>query len=143
MKRFFIAVLAFVLAPALALAADPSGLWSRTNDAGETHIRIAPSGSVFTGTIEWMENPRNDTENPDPALQDRPLVGVQIFNDMAQVSDVKWEGSLYNPEDGNTYEGSLTVIDANTLELEGCVRIIIFPICDSDTWTMVPMNVSN
>lgn len=136
MKLFTLAVAAALLVPSISFA-DPSGLWSRTNENGETHIRIAPAGPIYTGTIEWMENPRNDEFNPVVELQDRPLVGIQIFEDMTQVSDVKWEGSLYNPEDGNTYDGSLTVVDANTLELEGCVTIIIFPICDSDTWTRV------
>ena len=139
MKRFVIAVLAFLFAPALALA-DPSGLWSRSNEQGESHIRVAAAGDVYTGTIEWMENPRNDTENPDPALQDRPLVGVQIFNDMEQLNPTKWGGSLYNPEDGRTYSGTLTIIDENTLELEGCAFIIF---CRSDTWTRVPMVVHN
>lgn len=139
MKRFLIAFVALIVSVSFALA-NPSGLWSRSNDQGETHIRIAPDGELYTGTIEWMENPRNDTENPDDDLKDRPLVGVQIFNDMEQVSNTKWEGSLYNPEDGKTYEGSLEIEDANTLELEGCVVIIIFPICQSDTWTRVVEN---
>lgn len=137
MKKLLAALLFIMFAPALALAqAAPEGLWSRTNDQGETHIRVAPApNDKFTGTIEWMENPRNDTQNPNPDLRDRPLVGVQIFEDMTQVSSDKWEGSLYNPEDGNTYSGSLEVIDQDTLKLEGCVLIFF---CRSDTWTRQP-----
>lgn len=133
MKLLSMAIMAALVAPTLAFA-DPSGLWSRTNDAGETHIRIAPAGMDYTGTIEWMENPRNDIHNPNPDLRDRPLVGVQIFEDMTQTGADLWEGSLYNPEDGNTYSGTLEIIDANTLELQGCVFIIL---CQSDTWTRV------
>lgn len=132
MKRFAIAVLALAFTPALAMA-NPSGVWSRSNEAGETKIEIEEcNNQQYCGTIVWMENPRNDTENPDPNLQGRPLVGVQIFNDMEQVNTNKWEGSLYNPEDGNTYNGSLTQLDNNTLELEGCAFIVF---CQSDTWT--------
>ena len=134
MKRFIAATLALAFTPAVAFA-EPAGLWTRTNDTGETHIRIAAEGDLYTGTIEWMEHPRNDTENPNPDLQDRPLVGVQIFGDMAQTSPTTWEGSLYNPEDGNTYSGTLTEVSATTLELEGCAFIIL---CQSDTWTRVP-----
>lgn len=120
------------LASALAASASPVGLWSRTGENGESHIRIALQGSIYTGTIDWMENPRNDTENPDTALQGRPLVGVQIFTSTEEISPTKWEGMLYNPEDGRTYNGSLEQTSANTLELEGCVLVVF---CRSDTWT--------
>ena len=142
MKRFASLLIALILAPTLALA-SPVGLWSRTGPNGETKIEIEQDGVNYTGTIAWMENPRNDTNNPDPALQDRPLVGVQLFNDMTQINENRWEGSLYNPEDGNTYEGSVTVLGPDTLELEGCVTIIIFPICQSDTWTRTTLSVSH
>ena len=139
MKRFAIAVLALLVAPAFALA-NPSGLWGYTNDNGETHIRVEPGGGNYTGTIEWMENPRNDTENPDPNLQDRPLVGVQIFTGDEELSPTKWGGSLYNPEDGRTYSGTLEMLNENTLELEGCAFIIF---CRTATWTRIPEMVNN
>lgn len=136
----FMGLFAFVITPAFA---SPAGLWSRTNDQGETKIEIAPAGDKFTGTIAWMENPRNDIHNPDDVLRGRSLIGVQIFNDMQQITETRWEGSLYNPEDGKIYEGSLEVVDVNTLKLEGCVRIIIFPICRDDTWTRTTLAISN
>ena len=133
MKCFAATLFAALLSPALAFA-DPAGLWTRTNAAGETHIRIEAVNSLYTGTIEWMENPRNDIYNFDPGLRDRPLVGLQIFVDMIETSPTTWEGSLYNPEDGHTYAGTVTEVDATTLELEGCANIIL---CQSDTWTRV------
>ena len=54
MKLLTTTLIAALIAPALAFA-DPSGLWSRTNETGETHIRVAPAGMEYTGTIEWME----------------------------------------------------------------------------------------
>ena len=132
MKKLTAFFVALMVLPTFAMA-EPTGFWSRSNAAGETKIEIEPcNNQQYCGTIVWMENPRNDTENPDPNLRDRPLVGVQIFNDMAQVNANKWEGSLYNPEDGNTYSGSLTQVCPDTLELEGCAFIIF---CQSDTWT--------
>lgn len=131
MKRFFTFLIAALLAPAFALA-SPLGLWSRTGDNGESHIRITQDGPTFIGTIEWMENPRKDTENPDPAKRDRDLVGVDIFISTEEISPTKWRGQLYNPEDGNTYSGTLEELNATTLELEGCVFIVL---CRQDTWT--------
>lgn len=131
MKRFLTLLIAVLLAPAFALA-SPIGLWSRTGDGGESHIRITQDGPTFIGTIEWMENPRNDTRNPDESLRDRPLVGVDIFISTEEVSPTKWAGELYNPEDGRTYSGTLEELNATTLELEGCVLLVF---CRSDTWT--------
>ena len=64
-------------------------------------------------------------------------MGLRIFDNMVPTVPDTWEGALYNPEDGNIYSGTLTIVDANTLELEGCLIIIIIPICQSDTWTRV------
>ncbi len=112
--------------------ANPIGIWSRASPAGETKIQIEECEQQYCGTVVWMENPRNDTENPDPELRDRPIVGIQIFNDMVKISDTQWNGSLYNPENGKTYSGSLIIINSDTLKLQGC---IIWPLCKTDVWT--------
>ena len=45
----------------------------------------------------------------------------------------KWEGYVYNAEDGKTYSGSFTLTGANTAELKGCVLGGL--ICKAQTWT--------
>ena len=47
----------------------------------------------------------------------------------------KWSGNLYNPVDGKTYAGSVTVKDKNTIDLAGCVAVVL---CKTTTWTRVP-----
>jgi hypothetical protein len=43
-----------------------------------------------------------------------------------------WEGgSIYNPEDGGTYKATITIADADTLKLKGC---IVWPLCKTQTW---------
>jgi hypothetical protein len=32
----------------------------------------------------------------------------------------KWKGQVYNAEDGKTYSGSITLVNATTLNLQGC-----------------------
>lgn len=111
-----------------------SALWSRTNENGESHIRITEQNGAFVGTIEWMENPRKDVNNPDANLRERSLIGIRIFSDMVQDKVNTYKGTLYNPEDGKTYSGTLTIKNAQTLELRGCV---IWPLCKTDTWKFV------
>jgi uncharacterized protein (DUF2147 family) len=45
----------------------------------------------------------------------------------------KWSGQVYNADDGKTYSGSLTLQDANTIKLEGCIMGGL--LCKAQTWT--------
>ena len=45
----------------------------------------------------------------------------------------KWSGQVYNAEDGKTYSGSLTLQDANTIKIEGCIMGGL--LCKAATWT--------
>ena len=138
--------LRWIFAAALALwpghahdarAADPSGVWI-TKD-GRSHISVYPCGPSYCGSVvrlaepyEADGSPKTDTNNPDPAKRRRPLIGLRILHDMAMVEGKqRWRGTIYNPEDGDTYAGSIE-IKGERLEVEGCVAIII---CQSQMWT--------
>lgn len=115
-----------------ASAQDASGTWLTAS--GETRVRIAPCGAGLCGTIVWVKDAgAKDENNPNAALKSRSLVGVNMIQ-MKAAGDKKWSGSLYNPQDGKTYSGSLNHIDANTLSLSGCVAGIF---CKSQNWTRV------
>ncbi len=133
MARSIIAFLVVLLFPVFALA-NPVGLWSRTSKNGEVHIRITETRNGLSGTISWMATPKTDRNNPDTSLNKRSLIGVKIFKNLKKIGKNAYEGKLYNPEDGKTYSGKLTVINQNTLKLRGC---IIFPLCKSDQWKLV------
>ena len=45
----------------------------------------------------------------------------------------KWEGQVYNAEDGSIYSGSFTMNGANAAVLKGCVMGGL--ICKGQTWT--------
>jgi uncharacterized protein (DUF2147 family) len=43
------------------------------------------------------------------------------------LSDGQWTGGrVYDPNSGNTYRGTITLIDADTLKLRGYVGITLF-----------------
>jgi uncharacterized protein (DUF2147 family) len=46
----------------------------------------------------------------------------------------QWKGDLFNPENGKTYFGTITLDTPNQLTLSGC--LIAF-LCQSETWTRV------
>jgi uncharacterized protein (DUF2147 family) len=74
-----------------------------------------------------------DAMNPDEALQNRPIQGLQILT-LAVQDENTFVGEIYSPKDGSTYTGELTVIDANTLNLKGCAFGVF---CQEQRWTRV------
>ncbi len=122
-------LLGFLADPAPAQnAGDLSGVW-QTETSGST-VRIARCGAGYCGTVAATPGPGLDSQNPDPALRARKLVGVQIMQ-AGTPSGEGFEGSLYNPKDGKTYSGSLTPKGPDTVEVAGCVLSVI---CKRQTW---------
>jgi uncharacterized protein (DUF2147 family) len=126
-----------MLAP--ARAADPLGTWLTGDKKGK--VRIVNCGGAICGTLVWLaepidpetHQPKTDKNNSNASLQSRPLLGIPIVLNMAPAGGAKWEGKVYNAEDGGTYTGSFTMAGPNTADLKGCVMGGL--ICKSQTWT--------
>lgn len=116
-----------------ALAADIIGRW-RTPTNGE--IEIYKCGAALCGrllhTPRFATNPNlTDQNNKDEAKRGRKLKGLTLLEGFSG-GPTEWKGGrLYNPEDGNTYTGEITVVDAATLKLKGCV---VAPLCKTQVW---------
>jgi uncharacterized protein (DUF2147 family) len=110
-----------------AALADPRGLWLAQDGA---RVRVSSCGRALCGTIASSKSavdpatgqPWTDKHNPDPAKRSRPLVGVQVFAMMPD-GQGKWSGSLYNADDGHTYQGHVLETDRNTIRVEGCAGL--------------------
>ncbi len=123
-----------------ALAADPTGAWLTRN--GSSKVAMAKCGAGLCGTIVALKEPNDpatgkpklDSNNPDAARRTRPIVGTQIvLNMMPSGTPDKWNGQVYNPEDGKTYTGSITMKGTHQLDLQGCIAGGLF--CKTQTWT--------
>jgi len=122
-----------------ASAGDLRGNWMTENSRAT--VAIASCGAALCGNIVALKEPndpatgkpKTDKNNPDAAKRVRPMLGVQIVIDMKPDSADKWKGEVYNAEDGKTYSGSITLVNASTLTLQGCVLGGL--ICKSQTWT--------
>ena len=125
------------LAPAallfLAVAAraeTPIGLW----DTGESHVEIYECGELLCGRIVALDEPLDengkpkvDDNNPDPALQTRPILGMDLVAGFSRKSDAKWEGgTIYDPRDGKTYKCKMTLKSDGTLKVRGYVGVSLF-----------------
>lgn len=114
-----------------AQGADPSGVW--LTESGTSKVRISRCGGGYCGVLVSTGGSGLDDHNPDPAQRSRKLVGVQILS-ATTPSGSGYSGSLYNPNDGKTYSGSLTPNDANHVTVAGCVLSVL---CKRQTWTRV------
>ena len=133
------AVVILLGASAPALAADPLGKW--LTQENKATVTIAHCGDALCGTIVALKEPndpatgkpKTDINNPDAAKRSRPVIGVQIVFDMKPSGTAdKWDGQVYNAEDGKTYTGSITLTSASTLDLKGCALAGL--ICKTQTW---------
>ena len=142
---FLAAALALVGAP--ALAADPTGNWLVKDQTAV--IRIAPCADALCGTIAWTSQPGLDENNPDPSKRNRPIVGTQILLGMKPAGGTggtggtggasgtggaggnRWDGEIYNPENGKTYSGHIILLSPDLLRIEGCLLIF----CGGENWT--------
>ena len=121
-------------APASAQTAEPTGLWQTPTNGGQ--VRIARCGQALCGTLVTSSHIRSnpnalDENNSNRSLRTRNLPMLTGFTG----GPSEWRGgSVYNPADGRTYRGTITMTNANTLNLRGCV---VAPLCRNQTWTRV------
>jgi uncharacterized protein (DUF2147 family) len=90
---------------------------------GESRVRISSCGNSYCGSIVWLK----DTSGP-------AKIGQRVFFDMNESGANKWSGKAFNPEDGKTYSGTMT-LNGRSLTTAGCVLGGI--ICRSVNWTKV------
>jgi uncharacterized protein (DUF2147 family) len=129
-----------LFAAAAVAASNPDlalGRWATETKHGI--VQIDRCGSSICGRIVTSdglrENPgRPDLNNKNPALRSRRLLGLQILGGF-RTSGNQWTGgTIYNAEDGGTYNATLAPIDANHLKVRGC---IVWPLCKTQVWTRV------
>ncbi len=119
-------LLLLLVRPATAEDADAI-LGTYLNEKQTAHVEIFKDGGAYFGRIVWHKENRKDYKNPDPALQDRPLVGLVFLKDFVyDPEEQEWDsGEVYAPDDGKTYSGYLWLEDG-VLKMRGYVGISLF-----------------
>ena len=118
-------------APAGTPAKSPVGEWLVAKKVAR--IKIADCDGLMWGVVAWESEPGGvDSKNPDPKLQSRPTLGMPILLGMKQSKPNQWDGSIYNSEDGHTYSANISLLDPNTLKVQGCFLGFL---CGGENWT--------
>jgi len=121
---------------AASVCDDILGVWyNQEKDAG---IEILKCGEKYCGKVVWLKEPnypegskegtphtqKLDHNNPDPELRKTPVVGLQIMRDFFFIGDNLWKGGkVYDPMNGKTYSGKMTMVSPTELNLRGFIGI--------------------
>ena len=127
MPGFGIALFTTVCMSSVQAAApgDVAGKW--LTEGGKSHVQLVSQGSSLKGTLVWLKEPlrdgkpKTDLQNPNAGLKMRPLIGLTLLQGFVFKNGQWQEGKIYNPEDGKEYACTLTLKNADTLEVRGYV----------------------
>lgn len=135
MKRIFCtaAIVPLFVGATAVMGAEPSPIGDWMVKDGYGIVRIDNCAGKMWGIIAWEKKAGVDSENPNPAKKGRPSLGVPILLGMAPTKPNRWEGEIYNTDNGKTYSGSISLSGDSKLQLEGC----LFPnfLCGGQNWT--------
>ena len=114
-----IALSSFAVPGAAVSAIVPEGAWFI--DGTGAAVQIFDCSGQLCGRIIWLEKARDtagrlarDDKNPDPIFRQRPLCGLTVNQGLEPAGLDHWNsGSLYNPEDGQTYRVSAELRSAD------------------------------
>lgn len=125
MQRLTMLLVGIVLVVAGSAAAQDGdailGLWATDPEGGggEAHVEVTKENGKYSGKIIWLADavygsndpdgpegqPKTDTNNPDPDLQGKPVVGLLITKDFVYNGKGLWhKGTIYDPDNGKTYK---------------------------------------
>ncbi len=105
-------------------AMDPRGLWLRPE--GGVQFSFYDCGSeLLCAKVVAADN-----------ADDRAGIGTVILRGAKKVAANEWRGTLYNSEDGKTYDGRITVkAKGSELSVQGCLMGFL---CGGETWKRLP-----
>jgi uncharacterized protein (DUF2147 family) len=112
---------------------DVEGYWYTPDRDVIVHITDCGDGTPC-GRVVWLDEERArvliDEHNDDPALRDRPIMGITLLGGFEE-GEKGWRGgTIYNPENGDSYDARVRRLDADELEVKGCIG----PFCRGFVW---------
>ena len=107
---------------------SPNGVWR--NPSGSVEVRIEDCGPKVCGRVASA----NEKARADAARGGHPdLIGMDLFEDFKRDGPNTFRGRVFAPDINRRFSGKLTVQDANTIRVRGCLTRNAG--CRSQTWT--------
>jgi uncharacterized protein (DUF2147 family) len=140
-KKISVLVFLFLTVSSVCSASvdDILGVWY--NQEKDARIEIYKCGVNYCGKVVWLQEPnypegsqdgvpgtpKLDHNNPDPTRRRVPIIGLQIVRDFRYDGENKWaDGNVYDPKNGKTYSGKITLVSPRQLNLRGYILGIPF-----------------
>ena len=87
-------------------------------------MQIFDCTGMLCGRILWLQSPhdpegkpKRDKKNPDSALRQRELCGMNVIWNLRPTGANRWDGgTFYNPDSGRTYDVKLDLTASDALE---------------------------
>jgi len=123
MRKTILSMLFMVLPIVAAMAQDVVGKWKL--DDGSAIVEVYRQGDSYNGKIVWLKNPTEpdgtpavDTNNPDPSLRKRQIIGLNMLSGLKKADGEYSGGKIYDPGNGKTYNCSMKV-EGDVLKVRG------------------------
>ena len=100
---------------------DPHGLWLRPE--GGVQFSFYDCDGLLCAKVVAAKS-----------AEDQASIGTVILRGAQQTGPNEWNGKLYNAEDGNTYDGVISIKKPGELTLKGCLWGVL---CSGETWKRV------
>ena len=117
-----------VISPAERLV----GVWE--SEEKNLLVEISKEKDHFVGTMTYFQcrtetimRTTVDSENPDPRLVGRKLLGLKLLEKLSYEGNNVWSGGeLYDPNSGHTYDARIQLTSSNTAIVRGYWKFIWF-----------------
>ena len=124
-------------------AKGAKGLWVGEDGMAKMKVAVC-EGDTLCAKIIWLREPNDkngkpliDSNNGEPRLRQRPIMGLPVAYDMKQTHSNKWAGRVYDPKrGGQTYTGYLTLLNDGRMQVQGCLGFL----CQSEYWRPLAAN---
>jgi uncharacterized protein (DUF2147 family) len=107
-------------------ADDILGFW--LNEEKDAKIEITIVNGKYFGKIVWLEEPNEttglakvDDQNPEPSLQNRPIMGLELLKNFVFDEDEWNSGTIYDPDNGKTYKCTIKKGSSTVLNIRGYI----------------------
>ena len=122
--------------PAAGEPVSAEGTWHNPKNSVAVRTGACPDargGGTGSGTLcGWIvradAKARADARNGGTP----ELIGTALLRDYRPSGRRKWSGQIYVPDMGRTFGSTITLVDANTIDVKGC--LIGGLICRTQTW---------
>jgi len=144
MKKIFFALVLVFAGNIYAQSFTPEmllGVW--VPKKGDSHVKIEKIGSKYYGKVVWLKNPLEkdgtgpdlDNKNPDKTMRSTPILGLRVLKDFVyEGNGVFKSGNAYDPNNGKTYCGKITIVDADHIDMRGSICGLSF-LGRTEEWT--------